>query len=148
MREFGMTAIANGITLHGGFLPYTSTFLMFVEYARNAVRMAALMKQRQVLVYPRLHRSGRRRPDTPAGGAGGFLRLTPNVSTGVRVTSGIRGGVEIRRGTCRRPDGADPPVRTGTAGAYGAAAGGYRPRCVRAEGLRRSAAADPDCHRL
>ncbi|EHC99865.1 Transketolase [Salmonella enterica subsp. enterica serovar Urbana str. R8-2977] len=36
MREFGMTAIANGIALHGGFLPYTSTFLMFVEYARNA----------------------------------------------------------------------------------------------------------------
>ncbi|WP_420186441.1 hypothetical protein, partial [Klebsiella pneumoniae] len=36
---------------HGGFLPYTSTFLMFVEYARNAVRMAALMKQRQVMVY-------------------------------------------------------------------------------------------------
>ncbi|STT02768.1 transketolase [Klebsiella pneumoniae] len=46
-----MTAIANGIALHGGFLPYTSTFLMFVEYARNAVRMAALMKQRQVMVY-------------------------------------------------------------------------------------------------
>ena len=46
-----MTAIANGISLHGGFLPYTSTFLMFVEYARNAVRMAALMKQRQVMVY-------------------------------------------------------------------------------------------------
>ena len=51
VREFGMTAIANGIALHGGFLPYTSTFLMFVEYARNAVRMAALMKQRQVMVY-------------------------------------------------------------------------------------------------
>jgi transketolase len=51
VREFGMTAIANGISLHGGFLPYTSTFLMFVEYARNAVRMAALMKQRQVMVY-------------------------------------------------------------------------------------------------
>ncbi|MFC0142236.1 transketolase [Erwinia mallotivora] len=51
VREFGMTAIANGITLHGGFLPYTATFLMFVEYARNAVRMAALMKIRQVMVY-------------------------------------------------------------------------------------------------
>ena len=51
VREFGMTAIANGISLHGGFLLYTSTFLMFVEYARNAVRMAALMKQRQVMVY-------------------------------------------------------------------------------------------------
>ena len=51
VREFGMTAIANGISLHGGFLPYTSTFLMFVEYARNAVRMAALMKIRNVFVY-------------------------------------------------------------------------------------------------
>ncbi|MBS0912755.1 transketolase, partial [Tatumella sp. JGM91] len=47
VREFGMTAIANGLALHGGFLPYTATFLMFVEYARNAARMAALMKIRQ-----------------------------------------------------------------------------------------------------
>lgn len=46
-----MTAIANGITLHGGFRPYTATFLMFCEYAQNAVRMAALMKLPQVLVY-------------------------------------------------------------------------------------------------
>ncbi|PHI47769.1 transketolase, partial [Serratia marcescens] len=46
VREFGMTAITNGIALHGGFLPYSATFLMFVEYARNAVRMAALMKLR------------------------------------------------------------------------------------------------------
>ncbi len=44
VREFGMTAIANGIAHHGGFVPYTATFLMFVEYARNAARMAALMK--------------------------------------------------------------------------------------------------------
>ncbi len=46
-----MIAIANGISLHGGFLPYISTVLMFVEYAHNAVRMAALMKERQVMVY-------------------------------------------------------------------------------------------------
>jgi transketolase len=45
VREFGMSAIMNGITLHGGFKPYGATFLMFMEYARNAVRMAALMKQ-------------------------------------------------------------------------------------------------------
>ncbi|MFJ5443173.1 transketolase, partial [Pectobacterium sp. CHL-2024] len=51
VREFGMTAIANGIALHGGFVPYTATFLMFVEYARNAVRMAALMKIRSIYVY-------------------------------------------------------------------------------------------------
>ncbi|MDO4222595.1 MAG: transketolase, partial [Acinetobacter sp.] len=51
VREFGMTAIANGVALHGGFIPYTATFLMFMEYARNAVRMAALMKQRVIHVY-------------------------------------------------------------------------------------------------
>ncbi len=51
VREFGMTAIANGVALHGGFIPYTATFLMFMEYARNAVRMSALMKQRVINVY-------------------------------------------------------------------------------------------------
>jgi len=51
VREFGMTAIMNGIALHGGFLPYGATFLIFMEYARNAVRMAALMKLRSILVY-------------------------------------------------------------------------------------------------
>ena len=51
VREFGMSAIANGISLHGGLIPYTATFLMFSEYARNALRMAALMKLRQVFVY-------------------------------------------------------------------------------------------------
>ncbi|MDP1708468.1 MAG: transketolase [Gammaproteobacteria bacterium] len=51
VREFGMSAIMNGITLHGGFIPYGATFLMFSEYARNALRMAALMKQRSIFVY-------------------------------------------------------------------------------------------------
>ena len=51
VREFGMTAISTGIALHGGFIPYCATFLMFMEYARNAVRMAALMKQRSILIY-------------------------------------------------------------------------------------------------
>ncbi|HKQ30581.1 MAG TPA: transketolase, partial [Burkholderiales bacterium] len=51
VREFGMTAIMNGLALHGGFLPYGGTFLVFSDYARNAVRMAALMRQRVVLVY-------------------------------------------------------------------------------------------------
>jgi len=51
VREFGMTAIASGIALHGGFIPYTATFLIFMEYARNAVRMAALMRQHSILVY-------------------------------------------------------------------------------------------------
>ena len=51
VREFGMTAIANGIALHGGLVPYTATFLVFSDYARNGIRMAALMKQRQIMVY-------------------------------------------------------------------------------------------------
>ena len=82
VREFGMTAIANGIALHGGFLPYTSTFLMFVEYARNAVRMAALMKQRQVMVYT--HDSiglGEDGPTHQPIEQLAALRVTPNMST-------------------------------------------------------------------
>ena len=51
VREFGMTAIANGIALHRGLVPYTATFLVFSDYARNGIRMAALMKQRQIMVY-------------------------------------------------------------------------------------------------
>lgn len=51
VREFGMTAAINGITLHGGFISYGATFLIFMEYARNAMRMAALMKQQNIQVY-------------------------------------------------------------------------------------------------
>jgi transketolase len=51
VREFGMTAIANGMALHGGFLPYVATFLVFSDYARNAIRMSALMRQRIVHVF-------------------------------------------------------------------------------------------------
>jgi len=51
VREFGMAAIMNGVALHGGFIPYGATFLIFMEYARNAVRMSALMKQRAIYVF-------------------------------------------------------------------------------------------------
>jgi transketolase len=51
VREFGMTAICNGMALHGGIIPYSGTFLVFSDYARNALRMAALMKVQQILVY-------------------------------------------------------------------------------------------------
>ena len=51
VREFGMTAIMSGIALHGGFIPYGGTFLVFSDYARNAVRLACLMQQRVILVY-------------------------------------------------------------------------------------------------
>ena len=82
VREFGMTAIANGISLYGGFIPYTATFLMFVEYARNAVRMAALMKVRSIYVYT--HDSiglGEDGPTHQPVEQLASLRLTPNVST-------------------------------------------------------------------
>jgi transketolase len=51
VREFGMTAICNGVALHGGFIPYSGTFLTFSDYSRNALRMAALMKARNILVF-------------------------------------------------------------------------------------------------
>src|SRR5699024_913618 len=51
VREFGMTAIGNGLSLHGGFLPFGATFLTFSDYARNAVRMAALMGAHNILIY-------------------------------------------------------------------------------------------------
>lgn len=82
VREFGMSAIMNGLALHGGFFPYGGTFLMFMEYARNALRMAALMKIRSVFVYTH---------DTIGLGEDGpthqpveqlaSLRLTPNMET-------------------------------------------------------------------
>lgn len=81
VREFGMTAIANGIALHGGFRPYTATFLMFCEYAQNAVRMAALMKLPQVLVYT--HDSiglGEDGPTHQPVEQLASLRATPNLS--------------------------------------------------------------------
>ncbi|WP_309297398.1 transketolase-like TK C-terminal-containing protein, partial [Budvicia aquatica] len=82
VREFGMSAIMNGIALHGGFLPYGATFLMFMEYARNAVRMAALMKIRNVFVYT--HDSiglGEDGPTHQPVEQIASLRLTPNMST-------------------------------------------------------------------
>ncbi|WP_115717284.1 transketolase [Gallaecimonas mangrovi] len=82
VREFGMSAIMNGIALHGGFIPYGATFLMFMEYARNAVRMAALMKQRSIFVYT--HDSiglGEDGPTHQPVEQVASLRLTPNMST-------------------------------------------------------------------
>ncbi|MFC6377784.1 transketolase [Tatumella terrea] len=101
VREFGMTAVANGIALHGGFLPYTATFLMFVEYARNATRMAALMKIRQVLVYT--HDSiglGEDGPTHQPVEQLASLRTTPNMSTwrpGDQVESAVAWKYAIER---------------------------------------------------
>ncbi|AKZ65686.1 transketolase [Candidatus Palibaumannia cicadellinicola] len=80
VREFGMTAIGNGIAHHGSFLPYTATFLVFVEYARNAVRMAAMMKTRHIMVYT--HDSiglGEDGPTHQPVEQLASLRMTPNI---------------------------------------------------------------------
>ena len=82
VREFGMSAIMNGIALHGGFIPYGATFLVFMEYARNALRMAALMKQRAIHVYT--HDSiglGEDGPTHQPVEQIANLRHTPNMST-------------------------------------------------------------------
>ena len=82
VREFGMSAIMNGIALHGGFIPYGGTFLMFMEYARNAVRMAALMRLRTLFVYT--HDSiglGEDGPTHQPVEQLASLRLTPNMRT-------------------------------------------------------------------
>ncbi|EFH74904.1 transketolase [Vibrio cholerae] len=82
VREFGMTAIINGIALHGGFVPYGATFLMFMEYARNAMRMAALMKVQNIQVYT--HDSiglGEDGPTHQPVEQIASLRMTPNMST-------------------------------------------------------------------
>ena len=81
VREFAMTAIGNGIARHGGFIPYTGTFLMFSEYARNALRMAALMGQRAISVFT--HDSiglGEDGPTHQAVEQTATLRLMPNMS--------------------------------------------------------------------
>ncbi|MGR3806914.1 transketolase [Pasteurella testudinis] len=82
VREFGMSAIMNGIALHGGFIPYGATFLMFMEYAHNAIRMAALMKQRVLFVYT--HDSiglGEDGPTHQPVEQTAALRLIPNLQT-------------------------------------------------------------------
>ncbi len=81
VREFGMTAICNGMRLHGGWLPYSGTFLTFSDYSRNALRMAALMKIQNVLVYT--HDSiglGEDGPTHQPVEHTASLRLMPNMS--------------------------------------------------------------------
>ena len=82
VREFGMSAIMNGISAHGGFIPYGATFLMFQQYAANAVRMSALMKLRNIFVYT--HDSIGQGEDGPTHQpieVLATLRLTPNLDT-------------------------------------------------------------------
>lgn len=81
VREFGMFTIMNGFALHGGFIPYGGTFLTFVDYGRNAVRLAAMMKQK--VIYVLTHDSiglGEDGPTHQAVEHAAILRLTPGVS--------------------------------------------------------------------
>jgi transketolase len=80
VREFGMSAVMNGIALHGGFIPYGGTFLVFADYARNAVRLSALMKKRVIFVYT--HDSiglGEDGPTHQPIEHAAMLRMTPNM---------------------------------------------------------------------
>jgi transketolase len=82
VREFGMAAMMNGITAHGGLIPYGGTFLMFSEYARNAIRVAALMRIRSILVFT--HDSiglGEDGPTHQGVEQTATLRLMPNLDT-------------------------------------------------------------------
>src|SRR5438552_10175479 len=80
VREFGMSAIANGMALHGGLIPFCGTFLTFSDYSRNALRMAALMKIRSIFVFT--HDSiglGEDGPTHQAVEHAASLRLIPNL---------------------------------------------------------------------
>ncbi|MDF1577342.1 MAG: transketolase [Desulfurivibrionaceae bacterium] len=104
VREFGMAAIANGIALHGGFIPYTSTFLIFSDYARNALRMAALMKQQSIYVFT--HDSiglGEDGPTHQPVEQAATLRMIPNMSVwrpcdAVETAAAWKHAVEYRTG--------------------------------------------------
>lgn len=107
VREFGMSAILNGIALHGGFIPFGGTFLMFSEYARNALRMAALMKQRSIFVYT--HDSiglGEDGPTHQPVEQTATLRMIPNMSVwrpcdAVETAVAWKAAIEKREGpTC------------------------------------------------
>lgn len=107
VREFGMSAIMNGVTLHGGFIPFGGTFLMFSEYARNALRMAALMKIRNIFVYT--HDSiglGEDGPTHQPVEQIASLRLVPNLSLwrpcdAVETAVAWKAAVEYKKGpTC------------------------------------------------
>ena len=151
VREFAMAAIMNGIALHGGFINYGATFLIFMEYARNAVRMAALMRQQSIFVFT--HDSiglGEDGPTHQPVEQLTALRATPNMQTW-RPCDAVESAVAWKAAIERR-DGPSSLVfsrqtlphqpRSDAAGCR------YRPRRLRAPGLRRHTRCDPDRHRF
>ncbi|MCX8006277.1 MAG: thiamine pyrophosphate-dependent enzyme, partial [Burkholderiaceae bacterium] len=102
VREFGMAAIANGLALHGGFIPYAGTFAVFSDYARNAIRMSALMRQR--VVYVLTHDSiglGEDGPTHQPVEHAASLRLIPNLDVW-RPCDGVETAVAWRAALDRR----------------------------------------------
>jgi transketolase len=103
VREFGMAAIMNGLALHGGFIPYGGTFLVFSDYARNGVRMSALMKQRVIYVFT--HDSiglGEDGPTHQPVEHAASLRLIPNMQLwrpGDTVETAVAWGEAIKHAT-------------------------------------------------
>ena len=139
VREFGMCAVMNGIALHGGFIPYGGTFLVFSDYARNALRLAALIgAARDLRVHARLDRPGRGRADAPAGRA----RREPAADTQHGPVAAVRHGRDrgrVDRGhrARGRADGAAPHAPERAVLKRDAAhARGHRARRLRARGQR------------
>ena len=102
VREFAMAAMMNGMALHGGFIPYGGTFLIFMEYARNAVRMAALMKQRVIYVFT--HDSiglGEDGPTHQPVEQLAAMRSTPNLDTW-RPCDSVESSMAWRQGILRK----------------------------------------------
>ncbi len=144
VREFGMTALMNGMALHGGFIPFAGTFLTFSDYARNAVRMAALMHQRVIMVYT--HDSiglGEDGPTHQPVEHLASLRLIPNMSVwrpcdATETAVAWLAAIERANGpTCLVLTRQALPQIAGPARAADAARGGYvlhdcegRPECV------------------
>jgi len=145
VREFGMAAIMNGISLHGGFIPFGGTFLMFSEYARNALRMAVLMKVRSILVFT--HDSiglGEDGPTHQPVEQTATLRLIPNMSVwrpcdAVETAAAWKAAIERRSGPTSlilSRQGLTPLVRNTeqlaaiARGAYVVRAGGDKPEAM------------------
>ena len=141
VREFGMTAIMNGLALHGGFIPYGGTFLVFSDYARNAVRMAALMKQGVILVYT--HDSiglGEDGPTHQPVEHVASLRLIPNLRALAALRCGGDGG---RLGATR--SSAATARRAWSSAPGAAAAAAHAPS--RSPTSRAAATCSSDCER-
>src|SRR4029453_1784614 len=139
VREFAITPIPSGLALHGGIIPYVGTFLTFSDYARNAVRMAALMKLRSILIYT--HDSiglGEGGPPPPGGGACGPPAPHPRAR---RLASVRHHGNRGRLGRSDRAQGrADRapahPARRRVPAARRRAMQGHPPRRRRARPMR------------